>query len=144
MSGQKTDSSIFAQLEQRRQALVAQGREVTNLSIGTPDFEPDQHVMQAVAQAALRPENYRYAVNDLPQLKEAVQAWYQRRYGVDLQMDEIMSVYGSQEGIAHVSFPFIQRGDVVLAPDPGYPIFTYGPRMAGARSPDAAVGRKGL
>ena len=132
MSGQKTDSSIFAQLEQRRQALVAQGREVTNLSIGTPDFEPDQHVMQAVAQAALRPENYRYAVNDLPQLKEAVQAWYQRRYGVDLQMDEIMSVYGSQEGIAHVSFPFIQRGDVVLAPDPGYPIFTYGPRMAGA------------
>ena len=130
--GQDTESNIFNQLDDKKRELAARGVDVINLSIGTPDFQPDAHVMQAVAQAATDPENYKYSMNDTPELIQAVQDWYARRYDVKLDADQIMSVSGSQEGIAHVAFPFAGPGDLVLAPDPGYPIFTFGPMMTGA------------
>lgn len=130
--GQETESNIFNQLDEKKQQLTARGVDVINLSIGTPDFEPDAHVMQAVAEAAQKPENYKYSIHDTPELTQAVQRWYERRYGVSLAPDEIMSVSGSQEGIAHIAFPFVGAGDLVLAPDPGYPIFTFGPMLTGA------------
>lgn len=130
--GQDTESNIFNQLDDKKRELAARGVDVINLSIGTPDFQPDAHVMQAVAQAAADPENYKYSMNDTPELIQAVQDWYARRYDVKLDADQIMSVSGSQEGIAHVAFPFAGPGDLVLAPDPGYPIFTFGPMMTGA------------
>lgn len=130
--GQDTESNIFNQLDDKKRELAARGVDVINLSIGTPDFQPDAHVMQAVAQAATDPENYKYSMNDTPELIQAVQDWYARRYDVKLDADQIMSVSGSQEGIAHVAFPFAGSGDLVLAPDPGYPIFTFGPMMTGA------------
>ena len=126
------ESNIFNRLDDKRRALLARGVDVINLSIGTPDFSPAPHVMQAVAEAALQPENYRYSLTDTAALTEAVRGWYDRRYGVALAAEEIMTVSGSQEGIAHVAFPFIGSGDLVLVPDPGYPIFSFGPRMAGA------------
>lgn len=130
--GQETESNIFNQLDEKKQELSARGVDVINLSIGTPDFKPDAPVMQAVAEAAQKPENYKYSINDTPELIEAVQNWYQRRYDVSLATDEIMSISGSQEGIAHIAFPFVGAGDLVLAPDPGYPIFTFGPMLTGA------------
>lgn len=130
--GQQTESNIFNQLDDKKQQLLAQGVDVINLSIGTPDFAPDAHVMQAVSQAACEPDNYKYSMNDTPELTEAVCAWYQRRYGVTLDTNQVMSVSGSQEGIAHVAFPLVGAGDLVLAPDPGYPIFTFGPMLTGA------------
>ena len=105
---------------------------VYNFSIGTPDFEPDEHVMQAVSRAASNPENYKYSLRDLPELTSAVIARYAIRYGVELAEDEITGVYGSQEGIAHIAFSLIDPGDVVLVPNPGYPIFGIGPSLAGA------------
>lgn len=125
-------SNIFNQLEEKRQEMLARGVDVINLSIGTPDFTPDAHVMRAVQEAAADPESYKYTLHDIPELITAVQNWYQRRYGVTLEPDQIQSVNGSQEGIAHICFPFLQPGDLVLCPDPGYPIFTFGPMMAGA------------
>ncbi|MBS7226168.1 MAG: aminotransferase class I/II-fold pyridoxal phosphate-dependent enzyme [Clostridiaceae bacterium] len=130
--GQTSESNIFNQLDEKKRELAARGVDVINLSIGTPDFQPDLHVMQAVSEAALQPENYKYSINDTGALIGAVQNWYDRRYGVKLDADQIMTVDGSQEGIAHVAFPFIEANDLVLAPDPGYPIFTFGPQMAGA------------
>ena len=130
--GQTSESNIFNQLDEKKRELAARGVDVINLSIGTPDFQPDLHVMQAVSEAALQPDNYKYSINDTGALIGAVQNWYDRRYGVKLDADQIMTVDGSQEGIAHVAFPFIEANDLVLAPDPGYPIFTFGPRMAGA------------
>ncbi len=88
--------------------------------------------MQAVSQAALLPDNYKYSIHDTPALVKAVQDWYSRRYQVQLNADQIMTVDGSQEGIAHVAFPFVGEGDLVLAPDPGYPIFSFGPMITGA------------
>ena len=126
-------AGIFNQLDEKRRAVEAAGRKVYNLSIGTPDFLPPQHVMDALSQAASRPENYRYALSERPQLLEAVQGWYRRRYQVELARDEIMTVYGSQEGLHHIALALCDPGEVVLAPNPGYPIFSMGPYLCGAQ-----------
>ena len=123
---------IFNVLDERRQQRLAQGLPVYNLSIGTPDFLPEPHVVQALAQAASHPTNYRYSLTELPELVEAVQRWYLRRYGVELETDELMSIYGSQEGLTHIGWALCDPGDVVLVPDPGYPIFEMGPALCGA------------
>ena len=131
-AGEPAESNIFNQLDERKRALLQSGKDVINLSIGTPDFQPDSHVMEAVSRAALDPEQYKYSLNETRALLDAVQDWYKRRYDVALADDEIMAVCGSQEGIAHVCFPFAGPNDLILAPDPGYPIFSFGPLMAGA------------
>ena len=131
-AGEPAESNIFNQLDERKRALLQSGKDVINLSIGTPDFRPDSHVMEAVGRAALDPEQYKYSLNETRALLDAVQDWYKRRYDVTLADDEIMAVCGSQEGIAHVCFPFAGPNDLILAPDPGYPIFSFGPLMAGA------------
>ena len=123
---------IFNVLDERRQQRLAQGLPVYNLSIGTPDFLPEPHVVHALAQAASQPANYRYSLTELPELVEAVQHWYLRRYGVELEPDELMSIYGSQEGLTHIGWALCDPGDVVLVPDPGYPIFEMGPALCGA------------
>lgn len=123
---------IFNVLDERRQQRLAQGLPVYNLSIGTPDFLPEPHVVQALAQAASQPANYRYSLTELPELVEAVQRWYLRRYGVELEPEELMSIYGSQEGLTHIGWALCDPGDVVLVPDPGYPIFEMGPALCGA------------
>ena len=131
-AGDAAESNIFNRLDERKRALIAGGADVINLSIGTPDFQPDEHVMQAVSRAALDPEQYKYSLTETPALITAVQDWYRRRYDVALEADEIMAVCGSQEGIAHVCFSFAGHNDLILAPDPGYPIFSFGPMMTGA------------
>lgn len=131
-AGEPAESNIFNRLDERKCALLASGMDVINLSIGTPDFQPDAHVMEAVSRAALDPEQYKYSLNETRALLDAVQDWYKHRYDVVLADDEIMAVCGSQEGIAHVCFPFAGPNDIILAPDPGYPIFSFGPMMARA------------
>ncbi len=128
---QHFDINIFAKLEEKKQQAIARGQIVTNLSVGTPDFPPDQHVVDALCAASADPENFKYSLVDMPQLTTAVQDWYARRYGVSLQPEEITSVYGSQEGISHVFLPFCNPGDLIIAPDPCYPVFMFGPLLAG-------------
>ena len=123
---------IFNVLNDRKDALLRSGKKVYNLSVGTPDFPPAPHIREAMLQAVQIPENYRYSLGDLPELPEAVQSWYSGRYHVDLSADEIMSVYGSQEGLTHIALTLCNPGDVVLVPDPGYPIFGIGPGLCGA------------
>lgn len=126
------EAGIFAILNEKKNELVRAGRKVYNLSVGTPDFKPAQHVMEAMTKACTDPENYKYALTDLPELTEAVASHYESRFGVHLDPEEIMSVNGSQEGIAHVALPLCDEGDVVLVPNPGYPIFSVGPFLCGA------------
>lgn len=128
--------SIFTTLNEKKNERERVGLPVYNLSIGTPDFPPDPHVMKALEEAARDPENYKYAITDLAELTGAVQGWYERRYGVRLESDEIMSVYGSQEGLAHIAFPLCDPGDIVLVPNPGYQIFSAGPYLTGAELVD--------
>lgn len=126
------EEGIFQILDEKKKELLAQGKTVYNLSVGTPDFKTAQHIMDAVSNAALKPENYKYALADLPELTESVVDRFKKRYQVKLTADEIMSVYGSQEGITHIGLSLCNPGDVVLVPNPGYPIFTVGPSLADA------------
>ena len=123
---------IFNVLDDKKKELMRQGKTIYNLSIGTPDFLPEPHVVKALADAASDPKNYRYSLTELPELVQAVRNWYQRRYGVALEADELMSVYGSQEGLTHIGLTLCDPGDIVLVPNPGYPIFEIGPFLCGA------------
>lgn len=127
------EEGIFQILNEKKNERIKQGGNVYNFSIGTPDFKPAQHIMDAVSRECLKPENYKYALEDLPQLTEAVISRFEKRYGVSLRPEEITSVYGSQEGMAHIGFCMFNPGDVVLVPNPGYPIFEIGPSLTGAR-----------
>lgn len=126
------EAGIFQVLNDKKAEAEKQGKKIYNLSVGTPDFPPAQHVINAVVEAAKKPENYKYALIDIPELICAVQKRYEKRYGVSLAADEIMSVYGSQEGISHICLSLCNQGDVVLVPNPGYPIFGIGPSLANA------------
>ena len=126
------EASIFTELLEAKLALKAKGMDTIDLSIGTPDLPPPEHVMRAIAEGAMKPENYVYAVKDRPQLLNTVAAWYQRRFGVTLEpATQIVSLLGSQDGLAHLTMALCDPGDVVLVPDPCYPIFADGPRLNG-------------
>ena len=127
-------AGIFQVLDDKKKELEKQGKKIWNLSVGTPDFKPSQEIMNAVSQAALKPENYRYSLRELPELIRAVQDFYKKRFHVELEENEIMSVYGSQEGMAHIAWAVCDPGDVVLVPNPGYPIFKIGPELCGAKT----------
>jgi LL-diaminopimelate aminotransferase len=127
------EEGIFQVLNEMKLKKEQAGEKVYNFSVGTPDFRPAAHIMEAVVKAASNPENYKYSLGDMPQLTEAVIARYQTRYGVTLTKEEVTSVYGSQEGITHICFALCNPGDIVLVPNPGYPVFTFGPSLAGAQ-----------
>lgn len=124
---------VFAMLDEKKEELLSQGRKVYNISVGTPDFPPAPHVMEAMQEACKDPENYKYSLRDIPELLEAVQYRYQKRYGVDLETDEIMSIYGSQEGMAHIGLTLCDPEDTILVPNPGYPMFEVSGMMAHAK-----------
>lgn len=125
-------SEIFAALNERRLKLEEQGMKIYNMSVGTPDFHTPDHIKQALADAAVDDENWKYSLRDLPELLEAVCDYYHERFQVDITPDMVMSVYGSQEGMGHLGMALCDEGDVVLLPDPCYPVFAAGSLMAGA------------
>lgn len=126
------EEGIFQVLNEKKLEREKAGKKVYNFSVGTPDFQPPKHIIEALCKAAEKPENYKYSLRDIPELTDAVIQRYSKRYGVDLSENEIMSVYGSQEGITHIAFTLVDPGDIVLVPNPGYPIFSIGPSLAGA------------
>lgn len=127
------EEGIFQLLNEKKEEMEKRGKKVYNLSVGTPDFEPAPHIMEAVVEAAKKPENYKYSLKEIPELVKAVMERYEKRYQVTLKPSELTAVYGSQEGIAHIGLSLCNPGDIVLVPDPGYPIFSVGPTLAMAK-----------
>ncbi|MGM9615032.1 MAG: aminotransferase class I/II-fold pyridoxal phosphate-dependent enzyme [Oscillospiraceae bacterium] len=123
---------IFGALNERRLALEKEGRTIYNMSVGTPDFKPAPHIVQALTDAAQDPDSWKYALRDLPELLDAVCAYYKRRFDVTITPDMICSCYGSQEGMGHIGLALCDEGDTVLLPTPCYPVFIAGAQMAGA------------
>jgi LL-diaminopimelate aminotransferase len=112
---------------------TASGTPVINLSIGNPDLPPAPHILAALVEGVQDLRNYRYPMGDLPAFREAVAGWYERRFGVTLDPQrEVLGLTGSQEGLAHIAQAVLDPGDLVLVPDPGYPIYSAGPVLAGA------------
>lgn len=126
-------AGIFAVLNERKIKLEKEGRKIYNLSVGTPDFKTPDYIVEAVSEAAKDPENYKYSLTDREFLLNAVQNFYKRRFDVEIRHEEIMTINGSQEGMAHIAWALCNPGDVVLVPNPGYPIFSIGPALCDAR-----------
>ncbi|MEY8356720.1 aminotransferase class I/II-fold pyridoxal phosphate-dependent enzyme [Lachnospiraceae bacterium 54-53] len=124
---------IFSKLLEIKKQKEEKGELVIDLGVGAPNIPPAKHITDALCRAAADPGNYIYAISDRRELLEAVSAWYHKRYGVSLDPSaEICSLLGSQEGLAHIALSVVDEGDVVLVPDPCYPVFADGPLLAGA------------
>jgi LL-diaminopimelate aminotransferase len=124
---------IFTKLLDIKGKRLEKGELVIDLSVGTPNIPPAEHIMEALSTAVADKNNYVYSINDQKDLLEAVSIWYKNRYGVTLNpLTEVCSLLGSQEGLGHISLCIIDPGDLVLVPDPCYPVFADGPLIAGA------------
>ena len=124
---------VFSMLAQMKKKKLEEGEMIVDLSIGAPNIAPAPHILKALSEACLVPDNYLYAIQDQQALLEAVSEWYVRRYGVELNPEtEICSLLGSQEGLAHIALSIVDEGDVVMVLDPCYPVFADGPSLAGA------------
>lgn len=112
----------------------AEGRDIISLAIGSPDMPPSEATIEALCREARRPDAHGYQpTTGIPQLREAMAGFYHRRYGVELDpKTEIQPLIGSKEGILHVTLAFVNPGDKVLVPDPGYPTYTSLSRLLGA------------
>lgn len=127
-------AEVFASLNNKLLALKAQGKTIYNMSVGTPDFKPYNHVVEALTQEAQDPEMWKYALRDLPELKQAVCDYYERRFGVSgITPSMVQSCNGTQEGVGHLGLALLDPGDTILVPDPCYPVFEAGAKIADAK-----------
>lgn len=127
-------AEVFASLNNKLLALKAQGKTIYNMSVGTPDFKPYDHVVEALTQAAKDLEMWKYALRDLPELKQAVCDYYERRFGVSgITPSMVQSCNGTQEGVGHLGLALLDPGDTILVPDPCYPVFEAGAKIADAK-----------
>lgn len=127
-------AEVFASLNNKLLALKAQGKTIYNMSVGTPGFKPYDHVVEALTKAAQDPEMWKYALRDLPELKQAVCDYYERRFGVSgITPSMVQSCNGTQEGVGHLGLALLDPGDTILVPDPCYPVFEAGAKIADAK-----------
>ncbi|ASJ55659.1 LL-diaminopimelate aminotransferase [Brevibacillus formosus] len=126
-------ADIFSEMAARKRE-VAKTRTVYDLSIGSPDQQPDEKLLQTLIHAIQQPTAFRYPMSDgTAAFREEVARWYQYRFGVELAPDgEVHSLMGSQDGLAHFALAWTDPGDIVLVPDPGYPIYEGSVHLAGA------------
>ena len=124
---------LFAELDRKIAEKRADGVDVISLGIGDPDLPTPPHIVAALRDAATDPTAHRYpSYHGLPAFREAVAAFYARRFGVSLDPEaEVLPLIGSKEGLAHLSFAFVDEGDRALVPDPGYPVYATSTVLAG-------------
>ncbi len=125
---------LFVEIDKAKRRLREQGKDVIDLGVGDPDLPTPPHIIRALQQAAEDPANHRYSFTEgLRPLRQAIAAWYERRFGVTLDPDtEVLPLLGSKEGIANLPLALVNPGDAVLVPDPCYPPYRSGTIFAGA------------
>lgn len=135
---------VFAQVNAMKAAARAAGEDIIDLGMGNPDTPPPPHVIEKLAEVARKPDAHGYSASrGIPGLRKAQAAYYQRRFGVDLDPEtEVVVTLGSKEGLANLAQAITAPGDVILVPNPSYPIHMFGFIIAGAalRSVPAAPG----
>ncbi len=127
---------VFARLGKRIRKLQAEGRDIIRLDIGAPDMPPADFIIDALNRSARDPKKHSYAgYVGTPALRKAIADYYGRRFGVEIDPDtEALPLIGSKEGIANMALAYLDPGDLALVPDPGYPTYTMGARLAGAET----------
>lgn len=142
-----TPSRRFARIEQLppyvfnitaelKMAARRRGEDIIDLSMGNPDGQTPQHIVDKLVEASKRPDTHGYSVSKgIPRLRKAIADWYRRRYAVEIDPDrEAIVTIGSKEGLAHLMLAVLDRGDTVLVPNPSYPIHIWGAVIAGAQT----------
>jgi LL-diaminopimelate aminotransferase len=127
---------LFAGIEKLKEEVLGKGVDLIDLSIGDPDIPTPAHIVEAMKRAVERPANHRYPSSaGMPAYREAVSRWYERRFRVSLDpRGEVIALIGSKEGIGHMPLAFVDPGDIVLVPSPGYPVYGIGTLFAGGES----------
>ncbi|HEX9830140.1 MAG TPA: LL-diaminopimelate aminotransferase [Thermodesulfobacteriota bacterium] len=124
---------LFAEIDAKKQKMKGKGVDIIDLGIGDPDIPTPQNIIDALKKAAQDPSNHRYpSYEGMLSFREAAANWYKERFGVKLDpKTEVVTLIGSKEGIAHTPLAFVDPGDVVLIPDPGYPVYSVATSFAG-------------
>jgi LL-diaminopimelate aminotransferase len=127
---------LFASIDRMKQDALAKGVDVIDLSIGDPDIPTPKHIVEAMKTAVEKSVHHRYpSYEGMLSFREAVADWYKSRFNVTLDpKTEVLSLIGSKEGIGHIPLAFVNPGDVVLVPSPGYPVYPVGTLFAGGES----------
>ncbi len=127
---------LFAAIDKMKQEALSRGVDLIDLSIGDPDLPTPVHIVEAMKLAAEKPAHHRYpSYEGMLSFRESVAAWYRQRFAVTLDpKTEVLSLIGSKEGIGHIPLAFVNPGDVVLVPSPGYPVYPVGTLFAGGES----------
>ncbi len=125
---------VFNITAELKMAARRAGDDIIDMSMGNPDGPTPPHIVEKLVESVQHPDTHGYSVSKgIPRLRLAICNWYRRRYGVDLDPDkEAIVTIGSKEGIAHLALATLDHGDIVLVPNPSYPIHIYGPVIAGA------------
>ena len=119
---------LFVEISRRIAEKRSEGADVISFGIGDPDLPTPSGVVESLREASLEPDNHRYPETDgLPELRRSIAGWYDSRFGVSLDADrEVLPLIGAKEGIGHAALCFVDPGDIVLVPDPGYPVYSVG------------------
>jgi LL-diaminopimelate aminotransferase len=127
---------LFAAIDKMKQAAIARGVDIINLGIGDPDLPTPGPIVESLARAAKDPKHHQYpSYEGMLSFRKAVADWYHRRFGVTLDpADEVLTLIGSKEGIGHIHLAFVDPGDIVLVPSPGYPVYPVGTSFCGGVS----------
>lgn len=127
---------LFAAIDEMKQKAIARGVDIINLGIGDPDLPTPKPIIDALSRAAADPKNHQYpSYEGMLAFRKEVAAWYKRRFNVSLDpASEVLTLIGSKEGIGHIPLAFVDPGDIVLVPSPGYPVYPVGTSFAGGQS----------
>ncbi len=133
---EKLPPYLFAEISRKIAEKRSQGVDVISFGIGDPDLPTPEHIIESLREASLDAANHRYPETEgLPELRQAIAGWYERRFGVSLDPEqEVLPLIGSKEGVGHIALCFIESGDVALVPDPGYPVYAMGTLLAGGEA----------
>lgn len=124
---------LFAEIDKRKEEMRKKGIDLIDLGIGDPDLPTPKPIIERLKKAAENPRNHRYpSYEGMIEFRTAVAQWYERRFGIKLDPGtEVLSLIGSKEGIAHIPLAFVDPGDIVLVPSPGYPVYRVSTLFAG-------------
>ena len=126
---------LFARIDEMKAEQQKKGVDIIDLGVGDPDLPTPDHIVTSLCEAAQNPENHHYpSYAGMPLYRSAVADWYKKRFGVRLDAGrEVIALMGSKDGIAHIAEAFVNPGDYVLSPSPGYPVYRTGTLFAEGR-----------
>jgi LL-diaminopimelate aminotransferase len=118
---------LFIEMDKKKKEAIEKGKDIISLGVGDPDLPTPNHIVKSIQEAVINPANHQYPFGaGLLSYREAVGKWYKRRFNVNLNIDEVCALIGSKEGIGHIHLGFVNPGDVVLVPEPCYPVYNTG------------------